>query len=149
MCAEIEGDFVVFLIGMSVNNWWKVSQWWKVAMSFPKMIKELEQHPELGYLGGFSGGFSNPNVNVQYWRSFGHLENYARNTNANHLPAWQNFNKHIRENGAVGIWHETYLVKAGNYETIYDNLHPFGLGKATKLIPVSGNRDTARGRLSS
>ena len=24
MCAEIEGDFVVFIIGMRVNTWWKV-----------------------------------------------------------------------------------------------------------------------------
>jgi len=149
MCAEIEGDFVVFLIGMSVNNWWKISDWWPVAMSFPKMIKELEQHKELGYLGGFSGGFTNPNVNIQYWRSFEQLENYARSTNANHLPAWQNFNKHIRQNGTVGIWHETYLVKAGDYETIYDNIKPFGLGKASKLISVSGKRETARERLSN
>lgn len=74
MCAQIEGDFVVFLIGLRINNWLKISQWGPVVMAFPKMIRELEAHPELGYLGGFSGGLSNPNVNVQYWRSFEHLE---------------------------------------------------------------------------
>ncbi|MBX7140114.1 MAG: DUF4188 domain-containing protein [Chitinophagales bacterium] len=149
MCAQIEGDFVVFLIGMRINHWWKVSQWGPVIMAFPNMIRELETHPELGYLGGFSGGFSNPNVNVQYWRSFEHLENYARSKTSVHLPAWQHFNKHIKQNGAVGIWHETYLVKAGQYETIYHHLPPHGLGKATTLIPASGHLESARGRIQS
>ena len=48
----IEGEFVVFLIGMRMNRWWKLWQWMKVAVAMPRMIKELEQHPELGYLGG-------------------------------------------------------------------------------------------------
>ncbi len=28
----------------------------------------------------------------------------------------------------TGIWHETYLVRAGEYEAIYGNMPPFGLG---------------------
>ena len=30
MTADIEGDFVVFLIGMRFNRPWKVHQWWPV-----------------------------------------------------------------------------------------------------------------------
>ncbi len=37
MMATIEGDFVVFLIGMRVNYWWKVHKWWPVAMAMPRM----------------------------------------------------------------------------------------------------------------
>ena len=48
MAAEIEGDFVVFLIGMRINKPWKLHRWLPVFMAMPKMLKELEQHPEMG-----------------------------------------------------------------------------------------------------
>lgn len=147
MCADIEGDFVVFLIGMKVNNWWKINTWWPIAMAMPRILKELNAHPEIGFLGSISPGFSNPTILIQYWRSFEHLEKFAKDPNSNHFPAWVDFNKRIRKSGEVGIWHETYLVKAGNYETIYNNIQPFGLGKASRLIPATGKHETARGRM--
>ncbi len=148
MCASIEGDFVVFLIGMRVNNWWKFNKWFPIAMAMPKMIRELYANPESGFLGVQMAGFSNPSLMVQYWRSFEHLEKYARNPDQTHFPAWVDFNKRVRKNGEVGIWHETYLVKAGNYETIYNNMPPLGLGKASTLIPASGKYESAKGRLN-
>lgn len=149
MCAEIEGDFVVFLIGMRVNNWWKISKWWPIAMQMPRILKELESNKEIGFLGGIPTGFSNPTVLIQYWRSFDHLDRFARDPEATHFPAWKKFYQLVRKNGEVGIWHETYLVKAGNYETIYNNMPEFGLGKASKLIPASGKHETARGRITA
>ena len=50
--------------------------------------------------------------------------------------------------GDVGIWHETYLVKAGNYEAIYSGMPEYGLGKVATLVPATGNRQEARQRLS-
>jgi hypothetical protein len=47
---------------------------------------------------------------------------------------------------ADGIWHETFLVRAGEYEAIYDNMPPYGLGKAGDLVPLSADA-TARKRL--
>jgi hypothetical protein len=71
----------------------------------PKMIKELHQHPESGFLGHIMS----TRVIVQYWRSFEHLEAYAREQNHHHWPAWVDFNKRIgKSSGDVGIWHETY-----------------------------------------
>jgi hypothetical protein len=32
MTAQVEGDFVVFLIGMRINRFWKVHKWLSVAM---------------------------------------------------------------------------------------------------------------------
>ena len=61
---------------------------------------------------------------------FEHLEAYARNPSAEHLPAWRDFNKQVRDNGDIGIWHETFKVRAGEYEAIYGNMHKFGLGVA-------------------
>ena len=37
--ADIDGDFVVFLIGMRVNHPLRVSKWWPVASAMPKMLK--------------------------------------------------------------------------------------------------------------
>jgi hypothetical protein len=84
---------------------------------------------------------------TQYWRSFEQLEAYARQKDKNHFPAWVAFNQKIGSRGDVGIFHETYLINAGNYETIYNNMPATGLGAATKLVPVSGRRDHARERL--
>ena len=146
MTAEIEGDFVVFLIGMRINTLWKIHRWLPVARAMPRMIKELEQHPELGFLGA-QQAFGNPVIMVQYWRSFEQLESYARDPNSAHLPAWSEFNRRIARGGDVGIWHETYLVPAGGYETIYHNMPAFGLGRVAKLVPIAGARDSAAGRL--
>jgi hypothetical protein len=40
---------------------------------------------------------------------------------------------------------ETYLVRAGEYEAIYGNMPPFGLGKASRLVPLADAK-TARDR---
>jgi hypothetical protein len=46
----------------------------------------------------------------------------------------------------TGIWHETYLVQAGQYEAVYGNMPPHGLCKAGRLVPASES-STARARL--
>jgi Monooxygenase af470-like len=43
--GRIEGDFVVFLIGMRINKPWKLHKWIPVARAMPKMLKELEAAP--------------------------------------------------------------------------------------------------------
>ena len=147
VCADIEGDFVVFLIGMRVNKPWKVWRWWPVATAMPRMLIELARKPELGLLHAYTlGGFPGTMV-VQYWRSFEALEAYAKSREAAHLPAWQAFNKAVGSNGDVGIWHETFLVKSGGYETVYNNMPPHGLGLAGKLVDAVGGRQGARARL--
>src|SRR5450755_780756 len=42
MSAKVDGDFVVFLIGMRVNKIWKVHKWLPVFLAMPKMLKELK-----------------------------------------------------------------------------------------------------------
>ena len=149
MCAEIEGDFVVFLIGMRINKPWKVWQWAPVAKAMPRMLIELAKQPELGLLHARSHfGFPNTLV-VQYWRSFEALEAYAKSRDAAHLPAWQAFNKAVGSNGDVGIWHETYLVRNGCYENVYNNMPPYGLGVAGVLKDATGGRQGARGRMTA
>ncbi len=147
MTAKMDGDFVVFLIGMRINKPWKVWKWAPVAAAMPRMIGELMGKPELGLMHARTQ-FGFPNVVVtQYWRSFDHLDRYAKDANLSHLPAWKAFNKAIASNGDVGIWHETYLVAGGAYESVYNNMPAYGLGAAGTLVPASGNRKSAKDRL--
>lgn len=146
MSGQLEGDFVVFLIGMRVNRWWKPWVWLRVAAAMPRMLIELESKPELGYLGGESW-FGRTTAMVQYWRSTEALLAYAKSRDGAHLPAWRAFNRLVGTNGDVGIWHETYRVGPGDYESVYVNMMPFGLGKAGALLPAKGKRERAEDRL--
>jgi hypothetical protein len=145
--AQVEGDFVVFLIGMRINAWWKVHKWLPVFLAMPRMLRELEADPERGLLGSRTWlGLRAPLV-VQYWDSFEALEAYARDSEGEHLPAWKEFNRRVGEGGDVGIWHETYLVREGEYEAVYNNMPPTGLGEVGETAPASGRSETAGGRL--
>lgn len=146
--ASLEGEFVVFLIGLRINEPLKVHKWWPVTRAMPKMLEELGRQPELGFIHA-EMWFSRTTIMVQYWRSMEQLLAYAKNKTAEHLPAWQAFNKAVGTNGSVGIWHETYAVSPGTYENVYVNMPQFGLGKAGTLHPASGGRQSAAGRLSA
>jgi len=146
--GRIEGEFVVFLIGMRVNRWWKVHQWLRVAMAMPRMIRELVGHPELGFLGAESW-FGRTTLMVTYWRSMEHLHAYAKSRSAAHLPAWKAFNTAVGTNGDVGLWHETYKSRAGDYENVYVNMPPFGLASAGEALDVKGAYTYAAARLAA
>ena len=144
MAAELEGDFVVFIIGFRIKQLWRVNAWLPVFLAMPKMLRELAQQPELGLLGGQNAGLTI----IQYWRSTEHLNRYAQARSHEHLPAWRAFNQNARRAaGAVGIWHETYRVAAGQYEALYVDMPAHGLGTAGRLVPASGRRETAAGRM--
>lgn len=144
--ARIEGDFVVFLIGMRINKPWKIHKWLPTLRAMFAMIAELEDHPESGFLGYIM----RPLLIVQYWRSFDQLEGYARDRDRRHWPAWVAFNERVgRSRGDVGIWHETYRVRAGEYECVYSGMPEFGLAKASSTIDAVGELESARGRLSA
>ncbi|SEK09069.1 protein of unknown function [Variovorax sp. OK605] len=143
LTAKLEGDFVVFLIGMRINQPLKVHKWLPVAAAMPRMLKELYRQPERGLLHA-EFWFSRTIVVLQYWRSMEQLLAYAKDKEAEHLPAWRAFNKSVGTDGSVGIWHETYAVSPGTYENIYVNMPPFGLGRAgTAQSVVEANRSAA------
>lgn len=146
MTGDLGGDFVVFLIGMRFNRPWKIHKWLLVVRSMRKMLQELSTQPDSGFLGR-EAWYGRTIITVQYWRSFEQLEHYAKNKSAQHLPAWAAFNRQIGSNGDVGIWHETFLVPAGAYECVYNNMPRFGLAKAAEHVPATGKRETASGRI--
>src|SRR5215211_6230435 len=133
--AEIEGDFVVFLIGARFEPLHLLRSIRDLGgrRGMKHMLDYLTQHPEKGLLG-YQMGLP---VIVQYWRSFEHLEAFARDKDDPHLEAWCNYWKRVGKSTRTGIWHETFLVKAGQYEAIYGNMPPIGLGKAGRLVTVA------------
>ena len=145
--AEIDGDFVVFLIGPRINSKFRalrglIDLGGRRGMNH--MLKYLTEHPEKGLLGYETAGFTV----IQYWRSFQHLEAFATNTDDPHLEVWRNYWRRVGKSTRAGIWHETYLVRAGEYEAIYGNMPPHGLGKAATLVPLVESV-TARQRLKT
>ena len=149
IAAKIEGDFVVFLIGARVNRWLKFLSFIPIARAMSRMVGEVEATRDYGMLHVemWSGRTT---VMVQYWRSFEHPHAYACMRDAQHLLAWAEFNRRIGSNGDFGIWHEAFMVKAGEYEAIYNNMPEmpeFGLAKAGKWVRASGKQNTAKGHL--
>lgn len=146
--ANIEGDFVVFIIGMRFNKPWLVARWWPVFTAMPKMLTYLESHPDKGLLG------SNLSVSgvtlrlTQYWRSFDHLEAFAKDTADPHLEAWRRYNQEIAASGDVGVFHETFKVTAGSYEAVYANMPVTGLAAAAAHAPL-GSTSRARTRIAA
>ncbi len=147
--ADTEEPFVVFLIGMRVNKLLALHKWVPTALAMGPMLRSLYGNPDSGFLGGeailYRGGIGL----IQYWRSTEDLERFARSPQETHLKAWQRFNKSVGKDGSVGIWHETYEVAAGRYETIYANMPRFGLAAAAKHVPVGKRGETARERLTT
>jgi hypothetical protein len=144
--ARIDGDFVVFLIGMRFNKPWKVRQWLRVAMAMPKMLKAIDEHPELGCLG-YESWYGRTTGMLQYWRDFESLDRFARDQSLPHLEPWRRFNRLISDSGDVGIWHETYRVRAGEYECVYGNMPVFGLAAAFGHVPVAQRGHSAARRI--
>lgn len=137
LSAEMDGEFVVFLIGMRINRLWKIHKWLPVMAAMPRMLKELMAKNDSGLLS-YEIWFGRTTLVVQYWESKEKLLAYASAPEAQHLPAWKGFNQRIGTSGDIGIWHETYVVAPGTYENIYVNMPAFGLGKTGVLSPASG-----------
>jgi hypothetical protein len=129
---------------MRINELWKLHRWFPVFVAMPRMLDDLEGDRESGLLAyDVKLGIRNHEV-VQYRRSFEDLREYALDPDERHVPAMTRF---AGKGGDVGIWHETFLVRAGEYETVYNNMPAIGLGHAGELNPVAARRKTAAGRL--
>ena len=142
-----EGELIVFLIGMTINKPWRPDLWGPVFMAMPGMLRELATDPESGMLGyRLTLEGINPTL-IQYWSSLDKLYAYAADPRAQHRPAWTEFNTRARKSpGAVGVWHETYLVERA--ESVYSGTPELGLARATTRIPVLSKGNAARQRLA-
>jgi hypothetical protein len=148
MTADLDGDFVVFLIGMRANKLWKIHKWWPVFTAMPRMLRRLRGE-ELGLLGYHVALQLRGPILVQYWRTTEELVHFARSSLYPHLAAWRAFNRNVGFTGGdVGFWHETYVIRAGGYECVYGNMPRFGLAAVGEHVPVAHKGDTAAQRLA-
>lgn len=145
--AAYDGEVVVFLIGMRVNSVLKVREWLPVAKAMGPMLRELMKDKDSGLLGFRTLPTWRGVTLIQYWESVEKLQAFAGDNNRTHRPAWVEYFRNSYKGGAVGIWHETYVVPAGNTETIYGNMPLFGLGRVKGVEAVSQRTDTAAQRL--
>jgi hypothetical protein len=101
--AKTDGKrFAVFLIGMRVNRWWALRRWISVAMAMPPMLRELYQHPELGFLSAEYLMNWRGVTTLQYWRSPQDLEAFANARDHSHFPAWQQFYRKVGKRWQCG-----------------------------------------------
>lgn len=142
-----EGGLVVFLIGMRINRPWRPDLWGPVFTAMPKMLTELQREPDSGLLGARLIAHPRAPWLVQYWESTTKLYAYASHPDAAHRPAWAAFNASARRApGAVGIWHETFVVERA--ESVYVGMPVSGLAKATRSVPVSRRSEGAGSALT-
>lgn len=109
------------------------------------MLDHLSENPDKGLLGHQQLSLLSW---VQYRRSFDHLEAFARDTQDPHLAVWRKYFKRVGKSARTGIWHETFPVRAGEFEAVYTNMPDFGLATATGVVPVAGSVAT-RDRLKA
>jgi hypothetical protein len=150
--AAAEGEVVVLLIGMRVNHFWAVHQWLPVMGAMFRMLAELTRDRERGLLGRVLLTASPRTYYVvQYWESKEKLYAYATAPDTFHHRAWQIVNRKERAGkvrGHVGLWHESYVVPEGSYESIYHDMPPFGLAAATGVLPVESRGRSAAQRFA-
>ena len=133
-----KNDIVVFLIGTRSNH--------PMGMFAPgvkdineyfgQMAKDLDKHAdEFGFLGMTSWlNSSNRKTNneimqVCYFRSVEGLHKFAHSEY--HRKGWDWWNKNFKSFPYMSIYHETYHVPKGNWESIYVNSHVSGLNATT------------------
>jgi hypothetical protein len=147
--ATLDDEVVVFIIGMRINRLRRFRSWLPAFRAMPRMLRELAAEPSLGLLNVQTFWAGRVIVGVQYWRSFDQLEAFARAADHEHLPAWREFNRLVRDNADVGIFHETYRVGPGTAETFYGNMPTFGMAAAVGIVPVAERGQSAARRMGT
>jgi len=142
-CPQIDGDFMILMIGVVPHSLWSFWRWMPILRGMVNMGKELQTKTDSGFLGYEVYVGLHPMI-VQYWRSFDHLKKCP-------APEWATLTQAASGDPLLGVWHETYIVRAGDYEASYSNMPPYGLGKVGKchgkLVEAKGQYEKAESRL--
>jgi hypothetical protein len=152
--AAAEGEVVILLIGMRINHFWAVHHWLPVFLAMPRMLRELgrSRNRDRGLLNHILLTASPRTYYVvQYWESKEKLYAYASASDMFHHKAWATLNRKEKAGklrAHVGIWHETYVVPEGSYESIYGDMPAFGLAAAHGVLPLEARGRRGRDRFA-
>lgn len=133
-----DSGMVVFLIGTRINHPMGLFAPGAKELGdyFQGMTKSLEEHAEqYGFLGMTSWLNSNTReasnelMQVGYFRNIEGLHAFAHSEH--HREGWMWFNKHVKQYPHLAIFHETYEVPKGKWESIYVNSHLSGINSTT------------------
>jgi hypothetical protein len=149
--AAVDGEVVIFVVGMRFNRLRAVRDWLPVVRAGARMRREQDAGGVPGLLGVRTLVGWRELAFLQYWASVGELNAYAHDRERAHRPAWAAFDERVADSDAVGIYHETYVTRPGDYETVYRGMPPHGLGAtdAARLVPATGRRADAAGRMAA
>ncbi|RJO78961.1 DUF4188 domain-containing protein [Nocardia panacis] len=141
-------EVVLFLLGVRINKLTAVHRWLPVIRSLAPMLKELSEDAESGLIASRTQLYGARELTLlQYWSSVGQLMDFAHGPT--HRKVWQDFYRFATRGSEVGIWHETFIVPAGRYESIYGNVPLSGLATHGGLTPIGRRNDSARARLGT
>jgi hypothetical protein len=82
---------------------------------------------------------------LQYWRSFDDLDSWSRRPP--HSEWWRSAVERMRLKEDLGVYHEAFLVRPSEIESIYLDCGPVGLAAFGTLDEPVGPLTTSRGRL--
>jgi hypothetical protein len=134
-------DVVVFLIGTRCNHPLGILApgMREMGAFFPQMVKDLEEHAEeFGFLGMTSWisasqrKTSNELLEVGYFQNIEGLHKFAHSEY--HRKAWAWWNRTYKQHPHLSIYHETFHVPKGHWETIYVNSHLSHLGSSSVKV---------------
>ncbi|KAI5461375.1 hypothetical protein BGZ63DRAFT_414137 [Mariannaea sp. PMI_226] len=137
-----EGTVVVFNIGSQSNHplGFMAPGVKEVGQYFQTMHKQLlDRREELGLLSvsawrGDERTSNNTSVLTMFFRDVEGLHRFAHEPL--HREAWDWLNAHKHEH--IGVFHETYVVPAKSYETVYLNCRPILLGRSAIKLSKEG-----------
>ncbi len=147
--ARLPGEFVVVVLGIRLNRWWRLGDWLWARRSMRRLFRDLEADPSWGLLGYQEWSGWRHLTTVQYWTSFEDLVRWSRVPKGEHRTVWTEYTRRLAASGSVGVWHETYVVGPGRYETVYTNVPPTGLGRVAPRETAIRRLGTAAGRRKS
>ena len=142
--ADVDGDFVVFLIGMRFNKPWNVRGWWHTFTSMRPMLKELEAHPRARPALRAAGLDRRPGRGpvLALVRAARPLRAQRRTTSTSRALEEVEHRRHGRPARSASGTRPT-RSRAGEYEVIYGNMPRLGLARAAAHMPRSPRRAAA------
>jgi hypothetical protein len=145
--ARRDEPFAVFVFGMRLNRIRGLARFLWGLRVLRRILRDLDAHPERGYLAGRVYRAGRTLVAVQYWESFEDLDGWARDHRLPHRKPWQQYLRESLGEETVGLWHETYLASPGSWEGVYVNMPPWGLAAGVNAVEMQATKGSARERL--
>jgi Domain of unknown function (DUF4188) len=146
--AVVDGEFVVFLVGLRVNKVWRPDRWLGAILAGRAMDRALRADPASGMLDSRLVLTGRGPMFIQIWRDSAALQRFAHAPDELHQAAWKKFYRQVGRSGEVGLWHETYQVGQGKYEAMYANMPRYGLAAAGESAPIGPRGASARERMA-